>query len=113
MKLLFNLGRILVTDAAHVALIRARQSDYEFLIPHQSGDWGDALPDLHAKNEAALARPGAGRLMSIYTSEYGDRLVVDTQCGGPGEPIATTVSLLSENEFPKSDAEGRQGEGCR
>ena len=99
MKLLFNLGRILVTDQAHVALIRARQSDYDFLIRHQSGDWGDALPDLHAKNEAALARPAAGRLISIYTSEFGDRLVADTLFGGPGEPIATTLSLLSENNL--------------
>ena len=72
-----------------------------------------AMPDLHAKNEAASARPGAGRLMSIYTTEYGDRLVVDTVYGEPGEPIATTVSLLSENEFPKSDAEGRHDEGRR
>jgi hypothetical protein len=99
MKLLFNLGRIAVTDAARIALIRARQCDYDFLIRHQSGDWGDAMPELHAKNEAALTRPGAGRLMSIYTTEYGDRLVVDTQYGEPGEPIATTVSLLSENNL--------------
>jgi len=112
MKLLFNLGRILVTDAARCALIRANQCDYDFLIRHQSGDWGDAIPDLHARNEATLANQGR-RLLSIYTTEYGDRLVVDTQYGEPGEPIATTVSLLSENDFLKSNAEGRQGEGRR
>ena len=98
MKLLFNLGRIAITDGARIALIRANQCDYLFFVRHQTGDWGDILPDQLEKNEAALG--GNGHLVSIYSTAKHDRLVVDSQFELPGEAIETTISLLNEKNSP-------------
>jgi len=63
-KPLFNLGQLVATPGALVALAKAGQTPLDFLSRHVCGDWGDIDKDDCKENELGLKR--GFRLLSSY-----------------------------------------------
>lgn len=77
MRGLFDLGTLVTTQGALMALLRAQQSPLELLERHVGGDWGDLCPEDITENEFALAH--GFRLFSSYSTSAGDRIWVITE----------------------------------
>lgn len=74
---LFDLGMIVATPGALLALHSAGQNPASVLQRHVSGDWGELDADDKRANEAAL-RNGE-RILSRYTTPQGIALYVITE----------------------------------
>ncbi len=86
----FSLGRIVATPGALEALQRAGQSPWDFLARHTRGDWGEVCEEDRQENELAL-RQGF-RLLSVYTTQAGEKLWLITEA----DRSATTVLLPAD-----------------
>src|SRR3954463_10067897 len=82
---LFPLGRTLITPAAQEAIRDAGQLPLEFLIRHQSGDWGDLCDGDKRENEFSVTR--RLRILSKYHTMEGVALYVITE----SDRSATTI----------------------
>lgn len=76
-KVLFPLGRILVSDDAFAALDAVNQPLFDLLIRHQLGDWGDVNDEARAWNERALLTEEQ-YLRSVYRLTSGELLKIIT-----------------------------------
>jgi hypothetical protein len=74
---MFQLGLIVATPGALAALRRSGQSPAEFLRRHANGDWGEV--DGHDQKANWLAVREGSRILSSYTTRFGDRLWVITE----------------------------------
>lgn len=72
----FEVGSIVVTPAAEVALSANGTLVDDLLARHQEGDWGDVTDPLRMVNERGLT--DCFNLQSRYTLADGQRLVVLT-----------------------------------
>ena len=86
----FPLGQTLITPGAQEAIRDAGQMPLEFLLKHQSGDWGEVCEEDRRENELSL-REGF-RLLSAYLTREGEKLWVITEW----DRSATTILLPSE-----------------
>jgi hypothetical protein len=68
-RLLFKLGRVVVTPAALTVLEEARVAPRDLLARHQSGDWGD-LEAIDRRENARALMTGA-RILSDYRTPVG------------------------------------------
>jgi hypothetical protein len=84
------LGQTFITPAAHEAILEAGQLPLEFLLRHQSGDWGDVCEEDRRENELSLAH--GFRLLSSYRTSEGEKLWVITE----HDRSATTILLPSD-----------------
>ena len=86
----FDLGRVMATPAAIVAIEFAHTTTHELLQRHVTGDWRD----LSAKNQALNDRAveNGERILSAYTLADGERLYIITEW----DRSATTMLQASE-----------------
>jgi len=89
-----QLGQIVATPGALVALAVAGTSPSTLLRRHASGDWGDLDAHDHAANDAAL-RDGA-RLLSAYIVAEGVKVWLITEAADENGHRAATTLLLPE-----------------
>jgi hypothetical protein len=86
----FLLGSVVATPGALDALEGAGHTPAEFLDRHVAGDWGDVNEDDRHANEHALVH--GLRLLSVYTTRFGERLWVLTEA----DRSYTTIMLADE-----------------
>jgi hypothetical protein len=72
----FDLGQVIVTKEARIALEQSGQDSREFLERHQNGDWGNLTAAESRENDRALLRPSFVR--SVYKTSLGVKLWVLT-----------------------------------
>lgn len=89
-KLLFQLGRLVMTPGAREALEEAGQTPSELLKRHAFGDWGEVCKEDKEENELSL-REGF-RLLSAYKLHTGVKVWVITEA----DRSATTLLLPEE-----------------
>ncbi len=89
-----QLGQIVATPGALVALAAADTAPSTLLRRHASGDWGDLDAHDRAANTAAL-RDGS-RLLSAYTVAHGVTLWIITEAADEHGYRAATTLLLPE-----------------
>jgi len=89
-----QLGQIVATLGALVALAAAVISPSTLLQRHASGDWGDLDAHDHAANVQAL-RDGS-RLLSAYIVAEGVKVWIITEAADEDGYRATTTLLLPE-----------------
>jgi len=89
-----QLGQIVATPGALVALAAADTSPSALLQRHASGDWGDLDAHDHAANRAAL-RDGS-RLLSAYLIADGVTVWIITEAADEDGYRAATTLLLPE-----------------
>ena len=87
---LFPLGRTLITSGAQEAIHIAGQLPLEFLLRHQSGDWGDLCDADMRENEFSIAN--GFRILSKYHTTEGEALYVITEW----DRSATTILRTDE-----------------
>jgi hypothetical protein len=87
---LFPLGRTFITPAAQEAIRDAGQLPLEFLLRHQSGDWGDLCREDKNENEYSIAN--GFRILSKYHTTEGVALYVISEW----DRSATTILLPDE-----------------
>jgi hypothetical protein len=83
----FEVGEIVITPTASATLEADGQSIEDFLVRHQSGDWGDVSEQVRAVNERGLAEQFT--IKSAYATPSGVRLIVITT----GDRSLTMVHL--------------------
>ncbi len=89
MKSSFELGLVVATAGAALALAKSRTNPEDYLRRHSAGDFGDVGD---AEGQANLkAIEAGGRVRSIYTLASGDRLHVITDIG-------STTSIVCAGE---------------
>ena len=76
-KPLFNLGQIVGTPGALIAMEEAKLPPVELLLRHVTGDWGD-LDDEDKKENELSVREGF-RILSAYKLETGVKVWVITE----------------------------------
>lgn len=81
----FKLGQTLITPGAAEAIRDAGQLPLEFLMRHQSGDWGDLCGADKRENEFSIAN--GFRILSKYHTTEGEALYVLTEA----DRSATTI----------------------
>lgn len=86
----FPLGQTLITHGAQEAIREAGQLPLEFLLRHQSGEWGDLGTEDKRENESSVSR--RLRILSKYHTADGMALYVITEA----DRSATTILLPSE-----------------
>ena len=86
----FELGQIVATPAAIVAIEFAHTTAHELLQRHVSGDWGDLSAEDQALNDRAVVQ--GERILSAYMLADGERLYIITEW----DRSATTILLASE-----------------
>ena len=83
MKAKFNLGQVVSTPGAIECLTRSNQLPHEFLIRHQTGDWGIVCNDDKKANDMAVEFEGdpdkQGRVLSAYQTSSGDKIWIITE----------------------------------
>jgi hypothetical protein len=79
MKSPFNLGLVVATAGAALALARAKTQPEELLDRHRSGDFGDVEDAIREANLAAIK--SGGRVRSAYLLQTGDVVLVATENG--------------------------------
>lgn len=86
----FQLGQIVATPGALVAIEFARANALELIRLHASGDWGTVSESDKQANEFALVN--GSRLLSAYTLADGTRVWIITEA----DRSATTILLPEE-----------------
>ncbi len=86
----FDLGQVVATPAAIVAIEFAHASAIELLQRHVTGDWGDLSAEDKALNDRAIEK--GERIVSAYTLADEERLSIITE----GDRSVTTMLLVSE-----------------
>ena len=76
-KPLFQLGKLVGTPGALDAMENAKQSPFELLARHVTGDWGDL--DDEDKKENELSVKEGFRILSAYKIETGVKVWVITE----------------------------------
>ena len=89
-RALFKLGFVVATQGALEALKEAGQIPFEFLVRHQTGDWGELSDHDFQENELALKE--GFRILSAYRTVKGDRIWIITEA----DRSVTTLLLPSE-----------------
>lgn len=89
MKPLFDLGYVVATGCAALALARAAIQPEELLDQHRTGSFGDVDEAQRQTNFKAIE--SGGRVRSIYTLRTGERLHVITK-------IRSSTSIVCEGE---------------
>jgi len=89
-----QLGQIVATPGALVALAVAGTSPSTLLRRHAAGDWGDLDAHDRAANDAAL-RDGS-RLLSAYVVAEGVKVWIITEAADEDGHRAATTLLLPE-----------------
>ena len=79
-----------ITPGAQEAIDSANQQAWEFLVPHEYGDWGEVCTEDWLENDHALT--AGARLLSSYRTKNNARLWVITEA----DRSVTTVLLPSE-----------------
>jgi len=74
---LFELGQIVGTPGALLALVEAHQPPDELLIRHQTGDWGDICDEDKQENNLAMGK--GFRIFSSYKLNTGFKVWVITE----------------------------------
>lgn len=86
----FNLGRIVITPGAIVALQRSGENGSEFLARHERGDWGIVCPGDQERNNQSLKE--GERLVSSYSLKSGTEMWIITEA----DRKVTTILLPEE-----------------
>jgi hypothetical protein len=86
----FELGQVVATPGALLALEKAEQQPAEFLDRHINGDWGEVTEEDKQENEFSVEH--GFRILSAYTTSAGDQIWVLTEA----DRSATTILLPSE-----------------
>jgi len=86
----FDLGEIVATRGALVAMEAAEQHPLIFLIRHLSGDWGEVCTDDWKLNDESLV--SGDRLLSAYRTNKGERIWVISE----SDRSCTTLLLPDE-----------------
>lgn len=73
----FDLGQMVMTPGANLAMRTARQVPPEFLLRHKHGDWGELPPEDVRENEWSLEH--GARLFSAYRTRSDEKLWVITE----------------------------------
>lgn len=89
-KPLFDLGQLVATPGALVALEKSGQNAMDFLSRHVTGDWGDVPREDHEENSLSLER--GFRLLSTYRTTADDKIWVITEA----DRSVTTILLPEE-----------------
>ncbi len=89
-----QLGQIVATPGALVALAAADTSPSTLLQRHASGDWGDLDAHDRAANDAALR--DVSRLLSAYVVAEGVTIWIITEAAAADGHRAATTLLLPE-----------------
>jgi len=89
-----QLGQIVATPGALVALAAADTSPSTLLQRHASGDWGDLDAHDRAANDTALC--DGSRLLSAYTVAEGVKVWIITEAADDDGHRAATTLLLPE-----------------
>lgn len=75
-RILFDLGRVIVTPAALALLEESGEDAHLYLDRHVTGDWGEVRHEEEAANLLALAV--GGELFSRYRTAQGERIAIVT-----------------------------------
>ncbi len=86
----FSLGAIYTTPSALQAIVEASQELFEFLVRHQTGDWGELSEEDRKENEFSLTR--RLRLFSVYYTAKNVKIWVITEA----DRSITTILLPEE-----------------
>jgi hypothetical protein len=86
-----ELGSVFVTTKASRALLESGESPDEFLVRHQSGDWGEVGSAECKENELSFCK--GYRVFSIYTLSTGETIWIITQ------PDRSATTLLLPEEY--------------
>ena len=86
----FQLGQIVASPSALVAIERAGQKPAEFLARHATRDWGDLSVEDQKGNDYSLQH--GFRLLSSYRTNAGDTIWIITEA----DRSATTLLLPEE-----------------
>lgn len=86
----FELGQIVSTPGALVAISNAGQTPFAFINRHAAGDWGEV--DEHDRQENAYSLEHGFRLMSVYRTKLDEKIWVITEA----DRSVTTVLLPEE-----------------
>ena len=89
-QVLFPLGKVFMTVGAREVLEESNQSANEFLIKHQSGDYGIICEDDRKENELSVKE--GFRILSAYKTEQGEKIYVITEA----DRVSTTILLPEE-----------------
>lgn len=76
-KVLFNLGRIVITPGAVMSLQVAENHPVQFLARHVTGDWGDLPEEDIEENKYSIDR--GLRVFSAYELDTGGKIYVITE----------------------------------
>ncbi len=87
---LFELGQVVATPNALAALEEANQPAIEFVMRHESGDWGEL--DEFDKGQNNLAVEQGTRILSAYTLSTGGKIWIITEA----DRSVTTLLLPEE-----------------
>ena len=92
----FNMGQIVATRGALLALLSTGEDASNYLDRHSKGDWGDMDPDDWRTNDESLT--SGARLFSAYTLWNGKtRIWIITEAvGDDGKRASTTVLIPDE-----------------
>ena len=95
-KVIFPLGKTVITPGAIDALSNSNQLPDSFLLKHQSGEWGELCEDDAELNNEAIANEGnidkQMRVMSVYKTNKNETIWVITEW----DRSVTTILLPSE-----------------
>ena len=75
---LFSLGQLVATPGALALLAHAHTNPAELLARHQSGDWGEVLPEDTRENELSILR-GLRIFSSYHVGEGAERIWIITE----------------------------------
>lgn len=87
---LFEPGQIMMTPGAIDALLEAKDSPFQYLANHLSGNWGDVCEDDAKENDFSVKN--GFRIMSVYHLKTGVKVWVITEA----DRSLTTMLLPSE-----------------
>lgn len=88
-KPLFELGKVVVSQAALDAIRDSGELPEDYLNRHVFGDWGMIFDEQRAQNQQALA--SGGKIVSAYRTGNGVKIWVITESDGQS---AGTIILL-------------------
>jgi hypothetical protein len=87
---LFSLGNVYMTIGAREALEESNQLPNEFLVKHQSGNWGDLCEDDKKENELSVKE--GFRILSAYKTSNDTKFWIITEA----DRSSTTLLLPCE-----------------